>query len=160
MQRLSSTKLHFSFLLIHADKETEMSASARALCQSAACKNQGVKIQKGEFRMGNLIFFQEHTTWKWKHWYVNVDLQSKAIWLTRARGCVTPLQIKNLQDQVGPLEDFDDLDEDLSRIIDGYDEIDDEFREKIKFALQNGHVPDEDWKGVWTKSLATCMLLR
>jgi hypothetical protein len=65
----------------------------------------------------------------------------------RGRGCVTPLQIGNLQEQVGPLDDLD-LDDDLPRIIDGYDEIDDEAREKIKFALQNGHVPDEDWKGV------------
>lgn len=64
-----------------------------------------------------------------------------------SRGCVTPLQIKNLQDQVGPLEDLD-LDSDLPHIIDGYDEISSESQDKIKFALQNGHVPDEDWKGV------------
>ena len=63
------------------------------------------------------------------------------------RGCVTPLQIRNLQSQVGPLEDLD-LDLDLPGIIDGFDELDKESREKLKFALENGHVPDEDWKGV------------
>jgi len=67
--------------------------------------------------------------------------------LTMSRGCVTPLQIKNLQVQVGPLEDLD-LEADLAAIIDGYDEVTGEAQEKIKFALEHGHVPDEDWKGV------------
>jgi hypothetical protein len=120
----------------------------------SACKNNGVKIQKGEFRVGSLVDFQGHSSYRWKHWYKRAD----PVWgttneLTYVRGCMTPLQVKNLQDQVGPLEDFDDLDADLSVIIDGYDEIDDESREKIKFALQNGHVPDEDWKGVSNISL-------
>lgn len=60
---------------------------------------------------------------------------------------MTPLQIRNLQDQVGPLEDLD-LDSDLPHIIDGYDEISSESQDKIKFAIQNGHVADEDWRGV------------
>lgn len=60
------------------------------------------------------------------------------------RGCVTPRQIANLQEQVDGL----DLDHDLAAIIDGYDEVPDWAQEKIKFALQNGHVPDEDWRGV------------
>lgn len=64
-----------------------------------------------------------------------------------SRGCVTPAQVKNFQDQVGPLEDLD-LDEDLPAILDGYDELPPEAQEKIKFALQHGHVADEDWKGV------------
>lgn len=33
-------------------------------------------------------------------------------------------------------------------MVDGYDELLAEFQEKVDFALQNGHVPDEDWKGV------------
>ncbi|EXJ53455.1 uncharacterized protein A1O5_13323 [Cladophialophora psammophila CBS 110553] len=107
-----------------------MAKTGRAGCQNTACKKAGVKIQKGEFRMGTLVTIHEHTSWMWKHW-----------------GCVTPAQIKKLQDQVGPLEDLDDLDADLDRIIDGYDEIDDESREKIKFALEHGHVADEDWNG-------------
>ncbi|OAL35042.1 hypothetical protein AYO20_05757 [Fonsecaea nubica] len=108
----------------------EMAKTGRAGCQNTACKKAGIKIEKGEFRMGTLVTIHEHSSWMWKHW-----------------GCVTPAQIKKLQDQVGPLEDLDDLDADLDRIIDGYDEIDDGSREKIKYALMNGHVADEDWKG-------------
>lgn len=32
-------------------------------------------------------------------------------------------------------------------MVDGYDELTPEFQEKVQFALANGHVPDEDWKG-------------
>jgi len=63
------------------------------------------------------------------------------------RGCVTPVQIANLQSQVGPLEDLD-LDKDLPAILDGYDELSVEAQEKVKDALVHGHVADEDWKGV------------
>lgn len=62
------------------------------------------------------------------------------------RGCVTPRQIENIVDQIGGLEGLD-LNEDLD-ILDGYDELPDWAQEKIKVALQNGHVADEDWKGV------------
>jgi hypothetical protein len=33
-------------------------------------------------------------------------------------------------------------------MVDGYDELPEEYQEKVEFALKNGHVPDEDWKGV------------
>jgi hypothetical protein len=33
-------------------------------------------------------------------------------------------------------------------LVDGFDEVPEEYQEKIKFALENGHIPDEDWKGV------------
>lgn len=36
-------------------------------------------------------------------------------------------------------------DEDL---LDGFDEIDQESQDKIRRALKQGHVDDEDWKGV------------
>ena len=39
-------------------------------------------------------------------------------------------------------------------LVDGYDEIPDDFQEKVRFALEHGHVPDEDWKGV---SFAECV---
>ncbi|KAK5229285.1 hypothetical protein LTR47_007887 [Exophiala xenobiotica] len=106
----------------------EMAKTGRSGCQNSKCKNEGVKIEKGEFRFGTQAFINGHFTWVWKHW-----------------GCVTPLQIANLQSQVGPLEDFDDAD--LSAILDGYDEISPEAQEKVKYGLQNGHVADEDWKG-------------
>lgn len=40
-----------------------------------------------------------------------------------------------------------DLDEDLD-CLDGWDELPEWARTKIKDALVNGHVDDEDWKGV------------
>jgi hypothetical protein len=67
---------------------------------------------------------------------------------------VTPLQISNLQDQVGPLEDLE-LDSDLPRLIDGYEDLTYEAQEKIKFALEHGHVADEDWKGVRVSLLSS-----
>jgi hypothetical protein len=33
-------------------------------------------------------------------------------------------------------------------LLDGYDEIPPEAQAKIDFAMENGHVPDEDWRGV------------
>lgn len=35
-----------------------------------------------------------------------------------------------------------------SDLIDGYDEISEENQEKVMRALEQGHVDDEDWKGV------------
>lgn len=72
------------------------------------------------------------------------------------RGCVTPVQIANLQSQVGPLEDLD-LDSDLPSILDGYDELSVEAQEKVKEALVHGHVADEDWKGVSKVSACVCV---
>lgn len=53
------------------------------------------------------------------------------------RGCVTPVQIANLIEESGGDTDM----------VDGYDDLPSEYQEKIKFALANGHVEDEDWKG-------------
>lgn len=58
--------------------------------------------------------------------------------LTITRGCVTPKQIANLIESSGGDTD----------LVDGYDELPAEFQAKINFALKNGHIPDEDWKGV------------
>jgi hypothetical protein len=43
------------------------------------------------------------------------------------------------------VQDFTEGDTDL---IEGYDELPKDMQEKVDFALKNGHVPDEDWKGV------------
>lgn len=42
--------------------------------------------------------------------------------------------------------DYDD-DADMG-VIDGWEEITDEARDKLRKALKQGHVDDEDWKGV------------
>ncbi|KAJ4337236.1 hypothetical protein N0V95_008392 [Ascochyta clinopodiicola] len=80
----------------------------------------GIKIKKGEFRYAIQVTIKEHTSWQYKHW-----------------GCVTPKQIVNLIDTSGGDTDM----------VDGYDELPEEFQEKVSFALENGHIPDEDWNG-------------
>lgn len=40
-----------------------------------------------------------------------------------------------------------DLDVDLD-VLDGWDEIDETYQEKIRQAIKVGHVGDEDWRGV------------
>lgn len=63
------------------------------------------------------------------------------------RGCVTPKQMENLLDTCGGNTDM----------VDGYDELPVEYQEKIEYALENGHVHDDDWKGVSPAFfLATC----
>jgi len=40
-------------------------------------------------------------------------------------------------------------------MVDGYDELPDEFKEKIDYALENHHVHDDDWNGVSSRNAAT-----
>lgn len=44
------------------------------------------------------------------------------------------------------IKDF--IDGDNWELIDGLDEIPEEWQEKLKKAVEDGHVPDEDWRGV------------
>lgn len=60
------------------------------------------------------------------------------------RGCVTPAQIENIVKAIDGLEAF----EEDPNVLDGYDEVGEENQEKIRMALKEGHIPDEDWKGV------------
>lgn len=91
---------------------------------------------KGEFRYAIQVTIKDHQSWQYRHWYVVLSLYYQIT--NRVRGCVTPKQIENLIETT-------ERDTDL---VDGFDEIPAEYQEKIKFALENGHVPDEDWKGV------------
>lgn len=69
-----------------------------------------------------------------------------SIRLNGSRGCVTPKQIGNIIEQLGGHDGLD-LDKDLD-ILDGYEELPLEHQDKIRYALENGHVNDDDWKGV------------
>ena len=60
------------------------------------------------------------------------------------RGCTTPKVIKNIQDALG--EPDDDGNYDVS-ILDGFEELSEENQEKVKRALQQGHVDDDEWRG-------------
>lgn len=51
---------------------------------------------------------------------------------------MTPAQIAGLQDKLeGDIE-----------MLDGHEELSGDLQEKVKQAFDNGHVDDEDWKGV------------
>ena len=56
------------------------------------------------------------------------------------RGCVTPQVLANWKDSSG-------MDMEL---VDGYDELPEAAQEKVKRALEQCHVDDEDWNGVRT----------
>ena len=43
-------------------------------------------------------------------------------------------------------------------LVDGYDTLPDEIKEKVKRALEQGHVDDEDWKGVRTLSKTSAFI--
>jgi hypothetical protein len=60
------------------------------------------------------------------------------------RGCVTAKQLANIRKFL-----TDGGESDINwDICDGYHELDPEDQEKVRQALENGYVPDEDWKGV------------
>ncbi|MCJ1432455.1 hypothetical protein MMC27_001811 [Xylographa pallens] len=97
----------------------EYAPSGRAGCKATECKKQGIKIDKGELRHGTFLEIQEHQSWAWKHW-----------------GCVTPVQIANLNKEIeGNLE-----------YLDGYEDLNDDDKAKVRQALADGHVSDEDWR--------------
>lgn len=54
------------------------------------------------------------------------------------RGCVTPAVLHNWNETAdGDME-----------MVDGYEELPAELQEKVKRALEQGHVDDGDWMGV------------
>lgn len=61
---------------------------------------------------------------------------------------MTPEQIKNVQGFI----------EGDMNLVDGYDELTPEAQAKVDFAIKNGHVPDEDWRGVCNIYLRRGML--
>lgn len=58
--------------------------------------------------------------------------------LTNPRGCVTPKQIANMKEESGGDTD----------LIDGFDEVSEEFQDKVVRAIEQGTVDMADWKGV------------
>ncbi|KXL47114.1 hypothetical protein M433DRAFT_152997 [Acidomyces richmondensis BFW] len=98
----------------------EISPNNRATCSATQCKKEGVKIKKGEIRQAVLVPFQDHQSWKYRHW-----------------GCVTPEVLHNW---------WENAEKNLD-LIDGYDTLPFEVQERVKNALEQGHVDDEDWNG-------------
>ncbi|PGH06068.1 hypothetical protein AJ80_08236 [Polytolypa hystricis UAMH7299] len=109
-----------TFLKTNFLRIIEEASTGRAGCKNKECQDNKDKIGKGELRFGTWVESERFQSWTWKHW-----------------GCVTPRQIAGLNDTV----DGDCTD------IDGYDEISPEHQEKIREAVEQGHVADSDWKG-------------
>ncbi|KAL8706051.1 MAG: hypothetical protein Q9201_000873 [Fulgogasparrea decipioides] len=99
----------------------ELATSKRAGCKNAECNKNKIKIDKGELRLGVWVTYRDgQSSWAWRHW-----------------GCVTPAQLAGIQDALeGDMEMFD-----------GYEELPADLQEKVKQAVGQGHVDDDDWKG-------------
>lgn len=105
----------------------EEAPSSRAGCQNKECKDAKIKIQKGELRLGSWVDTDRFQGWFWRHW-----------------GCVTPKVVSNMNEVVeeesgGGEKDF--------TLLDGYEELSAEMQEKVRQAVSQGHVADEDWRG-------------
>ena len=77
--------------------------------------------------------------------YVWCEISKDNLLIILSRGCVTPKQIESLKTAT----------EDDVNMLDGYEELPTDLQEKVKAALENGHVADEDWKGVRPFPLAS-----
>ncbi|GAB1202064.1 hypothetical protein APSETT445_000675 [Aspergillus pseudonomiae] len=104
--------------------ETEQASTGRAGCQNKECKDEKVKIAKGELRLGTWVDTERIQAFFWRHW-----------------GCVTPRIIASLNENLG------DGDEKDYEQLDGFEDLTPENQEKVKKALEQGHVDDEEWKG-------------
>ncbi|KAJ9352841.1 hypothetical protein DTO027B9_5589 [Paecilomyces variotii] len=101
----------------------EEASTGRAGCQNKECKDQKIKIAKGEFRLGTWVDTEKFQSFFWRHW-----------------GCVTPKIVAGLK------EILDEADGDYSA-IDGFEEISEENQAKVREAIEQGHISDSDWKG-------------
>ncbi|OJJ87470.1 uncharacterized protein ASPGLDRAFT_44023 [Aspergillus glaucus CBS 516.65] len=106
----------------------EEASTGRAGCQNKECKDAKTKIAKGELRFGTWVDTERIQAFMWRHW-----------------GCITPKLIGNLNEAID--EEGGDGEEKDYSVIDGYEDLSDELQEKIRGALEQGHVDDEDWKG-------------
>ncbi|PYH42355.1 uncharacterized protein BP01DRAFT_359446 [Aspergillus saccharolyticus JOP 1030-1] len=102
-------------------------STGRAGCQNKECKDAKVKIAKGELRHGSWVDTGGFQSYRWRHW-----------------GCVTPVVIENLKEAIEELSGGDATD---YSALDGFDELSEENQEKVRRALEQGHVDDADWRG-------------
>ncbi|KAF2732332.1 zf-PARP-domain-containing protein [Polyplosphaeria fusca] len=108
-----------------ANYSAEHSTSDRAGCQQAACKRFGIKIPKGELRIGTYVQNFQSEEWMtiWRHWR-----------------CATPHQIKRLKELTG------DKPEDTP----GFAGISPESQEHVRQAFEDGKVKDKDISDIRT----------
>ena len=90
-------------------------------CSSPLCKDESVPILSGNLYLGvHVVFSDETSTDKFRHW-----------------GCVTP-SILNHWRKVTQM----DMD-----LVEGCYELAEEEQQKVKLALEQVHVDDEEWRG-------------
>ncbi|KAF8594934.1 zf-PARP-domain-containing protein, partial [Ceratobasidium sp. AG-I] len=93
----------------------EYAPSGRAKC-SGPKPCSGTLIKKGELRMGSLVDVHGNKSFKWRHW-----------------GCTTALILSKFKNQ------FEQADE-----LDGFEELNDEDKDRVRSAWAEGHVAEED----------------
>lgn len=107
----------------------EVSPNARSSCKATTCGK--AKIEKGELRLGTWVKGPGFESWSWRHW-----------------GCFTPQQIVNARKPLIPEDEEDEEGMEIDmKLFDGWEELSDEQKDKVRIALEVGHVDDEDWKG-------------
>ncbi|KAF8429681.1 hypothetical protein EV426DRAFT_131237 [Tirmania nivea] len=100
----------------------ELSKTGRATCKAGqSCK---VQIGKDELRLGSWVEISGRGNWSWKHW-----------------GCCTSRVIGNVIKSLTS----DDKPRD-PHALDGYDELPEAEQAKVRRALEQGHIDDEDWR--------------
>jgi len=93
----------------------EYASSARAKCKGAKpCA--GTPIPKGAMRVGTIVDFRGNTSFAWRHW-----------------GCTTPRIITNMKEKFSNPDD-----------LDGFEDLNDEDKERVRRAWDQGHVDDDD----------------
>ena len=101
----------------------EISPSNRAACRREGCTWNGGKIAKGELRLAQEIQYvgRTFTGWAWRHW-----------------GCVSVVQIANIQTAIKSDEGIYDWDR-----VKGYGGLGEQ-QEKFRSVIVQGHVDPED----------------
>lgn len=103
----------------------ELAKTNRGGCSQTACKKQGVKVAKDTVKFGTWVTAKDAEFWNWKHW-----------------GCVSSRQIDSLKEAM--TDDDGELDYDL---LDGYEDLGDDDRAKVRQAITDGYVAEEDALG-------------
>ncbi|KAI9743791.1 MAG: serine/threonine-protein kinase M1 [Claussenomyces sp. TS43310] len=101
----------------------------KAGCQDTLCKKKGIKILKGELRLGSWVEIAQYesASWRWRHW-----------------GCTSGSVLENIRNN---LKQGDPNGEYQWEYMDGLEECPPDVQEKFKTAVINGKVADEDFNG-------------
>jgi len=107
----------------------DLAPNARASCKASTCGK--AKIVKGELRLGTWFSGPNFESWSWRHW-----------------GCVTHKQIVNARGELLPRGEEDEEGKEVNMsLFDGWEELPDEQKDRVRIAMEVGHVDDEDWRG-------------